>query len=621
MPIIRVSEDGGVVHIGSTMYWRTRGSEFQRLGVSHEMLDFVEELSSNETYFALASRKKASKREQRNLSDSKAGLNGKANLKDTKNSSSSDSEKSEAERGRPSGGPREDHKSQTSRTLSADSMLLGTMRILSERDRSPSPEQEYIDDFGSHSNNSLSAQESCSEASTAPLSDEIRGWKVQGIDDVDFQLEASDSDGASDEVREGSARSDDEGSSIKSLGTEEFITKFGTRTFHDYGSFLAGARRRPPSTNSSDDDSDMPTHGTALLDQLFQPSQLINLTGQVSEIQVFKMDNRDADPERLFRYFEPSLGQLESSRPVFHPTHNVIVWPLGGGKILFANFVQKTYQILRSSVEYENACRISTQCWFSACGQYLHLVCIDGSVDAVGNMNPAWPLRLQVSPYRLSKHKLWRSPPRLIYHTSCDLGSTRSEQNTDSLSELRYSVTWTRDHVYVTESKRVLNVLRVALYRDIEQHDVTGALHKSVFKNKSDIYLPASAERRRVCFFPTIADPAQDIPASSKKKPLWKEKSRASEGKEDIVATVILSSSNPSKSVPSADDISDGINLEAKPVIIVYLTKTQFGGWEPLEAKSNSIKPLKKAPTWRGGQLLSRFEMLNIPTKAKPSNS
>jgi hypothetical protein len=48
---------------------------------------------------------------------------------------------------------------------------------------------------------------------------------------------------------------------------------------------------------------------------------------------------------RLFHYAHDIPTTLYHSPPVLHPFKPLVVWPLGGGDVLFADYVEKTYFI------------------------------------------------------------------------------------------------------------------------------------------------------------------------------------------------------------------------------------------------------------------------------------
>ena len=60
-------------------------------------------------------------------------------------------------------------------------------------------------------------------------------------------------------------------------------------------------------------------------------------------------------PKLLFRYRRPLPVLLKDSPPVFHPTKSLLVWPLFGGEILFADFQLKTFFTRKARVSARNS--------------------------------------------------------------------------------------------------------------------------------------------------------------------------------------------------------------------------------------------------------------------------
>lgn len=78
-------------------------------------------------------------------------------------------------------------------------------------------------------------------------------------------------------------------------------------------------------------------------------------------ISVF--DTRHPVPDRVFHLSRKAPCMLYDSPPVMHPSQSLVVWPLGGGNILFANFLCNTFFIrkLRASTLHSKP----TQCFNS----------------------------------------------------------------------------------------------------------------------------------------------------------------------------------------------------------------------------------------------------------------
>jgi hypothetical protein len=60
-------------------------------------------------------------------------------------------------------------------------------------------------------------------------------------------------------------------------------------------------------------------------------------------------------PRLLFRFRRPLSTILKDSPPVFHPRKSLLVWPLFGGEILFADFQLKTFFTRKARVSASNS--------------------------------------------------------------------------------------------------------------------------------------------------------------------------------------------------------------------------------------------------------------------------
>ena len=75
-----------------------------------------------------------------------------------------------------------------------------------------------------------------------------------------------------------------------------------------------------------------------------KPKRGVNV--QKGVLTVYDLESRE--PTRLLRISKPLSMTLYSSPAVIHPTQPLIVWPLCGGDILFADLGGKTYFIRKS---------------------------------------------------------------------------------------------------------------------------------------------------------------------------------------------------------------------------------------------------------------------------------
>lgn len=343
----------------------------------------------------------------------------------------------------------------------------------------------------------------------------------------------------------------------------------------------------------SDDENDSDReHAGMMLGELLEPRRKKIRNGTRCEVQVFRKPDLGQSPQRLFRFVHSSRLPLFTSPPVFHHTKSLLVWPLGDGEILFADYTTNSYFVRRMRFGYTSSCQISVQCRFSTCGAYLHIVSLDGFIYKDNDGDDSLGLRLHVSTHRLSERKTSRSPPRLVYRTALSLPATYTETIQLSVSTLPYTLTWAEKHVYVTHSETPLKVYRIPLFKNVEETEITESAPRAIFVNVAEVYLPSSVEMRKVYFF---YEDAQN-------------QKRKSKDKEQYVAKVIMGAQNRSvmrvgetEAIPRCDQtLPQG----------VHLTESQFGKWEGVDMASgnSSVEKLKRAETWKGGHLESKFE-------------
>ncbi|KAK2012798.1 hypothetical protein LZ32DRAFT_677075 [Colletotrichum eremochloae] len=155
---------------------------------------------------------------------------------------------------------------------------------------------------------------------------------------------------------------------------------------------------------------------------------------------------------RLFHYEHnlPATSMLYHSPPALHPQEPLLVWPLGGGEVLFADFEAKTY-FIRAIMPTTSEIR------FSPCGGYIHIASIEGrlldktlststSSGENGAKKPEIVLSLFLTTHRLSSRKRTHSPPRLIHKVKLTLGQFTGF----SLTKLPFTFVWTSDHLFFT---------------------------------------------------------------------------------------------------------------------------------------------------------------------------
>ncbi|TFK72378.1 hypothetical protein BDN72DRAFT_836341 [Pluteus cervinus] len=217
-------------------------------------------------------------------------------------------------------------------------------------------------------------------------------------------------------------------------------------------------------------------------------------------LSVFDFDSHTSSLKKLFEITYPLSFMLYGSPPMIHPERSLIVWPLGGGDVLFADFKANSYFVrkLRPSASFTR--HISMKLHFSPCGQFLHIASIEArSKPSKSDKRPPLDLSLFLSTYKLSHRKTTRCPPTLIHRAKLNVGSYTSI----TVSRLPFTLTWTPSELYFTQSDRVLRIFRVALFPD----GPPGS-QPSIHVPSKPTFLPDTAVKREVFFFP---------PAGSKK--------------------------------------------------------------------------------------------------------
>ncbi|THU77217.1 hypothetical protein K435DRAFT_974075 [Dendrothele bispora CBS 962.96] len=224
------------------------------------------------------------------------------------------------------------------------------------------------------------------------------------------------------------------------------------------------------------------------------------------------LDIKSKDKLRIFRFSQPLRYVLYDSPPVLHPTGSLLVWPLHCGDILFSDFLANTYFIRRLRPSTTHTRHIFMKCRFSPCGQYLHVVSLEGRrppnpPKKKHNQEDSLKLALMVSTYHLCQRQTSRCPPTLIHRTRVALGSVPSLR----VSYLPYTVTWNPTQLYFTFAGDYsqLRVYRINLFNP-NKGDYDG-INPSVLVPREMILLPDTAQKRKVYFFPSQSNSSNRI--------------------------------------------------------------------------------------------------------------
>ncbi|KAJ6601324.1 hypothetical protein DFH09DRAFT_560440 [Mycena vulgaris] len=229
--------------------------------------------------------------------------------------------------------------------------------------------------------------------------------------------------------------------------------------------------------------------------------------GLEASITIFDSSSQTAVPMKVFHFARPLPFLLYDSPPAIHPSKSLLVWPLSAGDVLFVDFLRKAYFIRKLRPSTSQTRHIFMKCRFSPCGLYLHFASLEGQKKTVSGRKKKSPesekppvkLALLVSTYRLSVRKTSRSPPTLVHRARLDLGAKMAIP----VSKLPYTLTWMPEELYFTCSDSVLTVFRIPLFNPNSGSSETEC---PILVPRKPIFLPQTAERREVYYFPPDGD-------------------------------------------------------------------------------------------------------------------
>ncbi|PQE08404.1 Zinc finger protein [Rutstroemia sp. NJR-2017a BBW] len=296
-------------------------------------------------------------------------------------------------------------------------------------------------------------------------------------------------------------------------------------------------------------------------------------------LRIFNTTTGDQTP--IFHYSQRTVGTIYHSPPAFHPSKPLLVWALGNGEILFANFERNTYFTRELCCSTYNSCHIFVKIHFSPCGGFVHFAALEGRpADDASEMY----LSLQVSTHRLSTRKTASSPPKLTFRTAVPLGGSTSM----SVSRLPYTLTWTPKELYFVTRGIRLDVVKIPLFKACEGETATPICY-----TQNPVYLPRSAESRNVYYFP---------PSLSSKAKKDKEKDKGE------TAKVIIGSHS---SIPSQGLIVPKKHMVQPPIGFLVKEQTDLGGWMCKSMEANQGKG-KDRINLGGGRLKGKFESFDL---------
>ncbi len=215
-----------------------------------------------------------------------------------------------------------------------------------------------------------SDDESLSEASSDSSDIEMEAYESwsEGSTDVEGYVSSSSSsetDGSEQSTSDtGSEAEPEEDSMSSSSGGESDLVGAQSASGEDMPSALSLSAFRSLG-GSQDSDAEEELWGMEIdarlddlshvrLGQTYHDMQSPNAREPTVLLTALQYDD-NSTPTKLFEYSCPS-GQfmLYDSPPAVHPQESLVVWPLGGGDLLFADVAAKTYftRQLRPSVSY-----------------------------------------------------------------------------------------------------------------------------------------------------------------------------------------------------------------------------------------------------------------------------
>jgi hypothetical protein len=296
-------------------------------------------------------------------------------------------------------------------------------------------------------------------------------------------------------------------------------------------------------------------------------------------LRIFNTTTGDQTP--IFHYSQRTVGTIYHSPPAFHPSKPLLVWALGNGEILFANFERNTYFTRELCCSTYHSCHIFVKIHFSPCGGFIHFAALEGRpADDASEMY----LSLQVSTHRLSTRKTASSPPKLIFRTAVPLGRS----SLMSVSRLPYTLTWTLKEVYLVTRGIRLDVVKIPLFKACEGETATPICY-----TQNPVYLPRSSESRNVYYFP---------PSLSSKPKKDKEKDKGE------TAKIIIGSHS---SIPSQGLIVPKKHFVQPPIGFLVKEQTDLGGWMCKSMEASQGKG-KGRINLGGGRLQGKFESFDL---------
>ena len=530
---VSLSLDLQFLRIGSSVFTWSEDSTYRPVNIFEDEDDYFEDMASCERYLAVSTRQQVRQEDVITSLSSSSMLHEEALarlMEDIVEAESKASSSTKPTTERESSATQSAKSASTSNT-SVISSDLDTEEMENAKKEDIQVEPDNIEDIiepweVASSTNSIanSAETSWSEGSTNVSSDEIEDedqwndWSDERLMFEEFQKQGDNEEQSSsddDEPEDGSGvisrtefemrglsdPSESDGLDIAGLGLRlrafRVNDDVNEEEAESASSVLSHYSQSLYSTSGDEEYSDY-EHEGEILDHLLFGSPKAGKHGGARRISVRMYDTMSKQQRPIFHFSHYVDRNLFSSPPVFHPSKPLLVWPLGAGEVLFANYKGNTYFTRLLCSSGFGSCQVFVKPHFSSSGDYIHFAALEAqnpekSEEYDGKRPAHVLLTLQVSTHRLSTRKTVSSPPRLIFRTNVFLGITESV----SVSALPYTLTWMDQFLYFVTRDTKLNVIRIPLFRSANTGNQTVVCYP-----RNEIHLPRTATMRDVHYHP-----------------------------------------------------------------------------------------------------------------------
>lgn len=657
VPFIRLSTDGQILRIGSSLFFRAEDQKFYEDRPSEDDLvhatGYIEEVAGTRDLIVLASRRRKGfqlpdeeafdsyrtdeedesdvESDESQISDEndvKVDKDAKSGEDDDEMEDSSDDEsgdETDDEGEEDDGG--DDIESQASYHMTpaselglSDSDETTSSSFISDSDELS--ESEETDGLGGFQNDWDSVKEACSvksytsETSSLYQSDELdqefpNNDSLASMKDYESDLElvplATDQNGD---------RSDtDDSLDLRSNTSTSSETS---------GSSDMSAKSAEPITDSERREE---------FEELLRIQQPSKEEDRISDVWVFRRVPDAAHPQRILHFSQRSKGALIDSPPVCHPTEDLVIWPTAADTVVFLDVNQKTYFEMAICTPWPDYSAhraeyrlFKVEAQFAASGRYLHLASSYGNVCdcprkcgslTCDNVNHPGHYRscLFVRTYRLSSRKPTKTYPRLIYQTHfyVNKGYNQPIMNIKRTNlSLLHTITWAEEYLFMATrdtGTMCAKVFRIPLFSNVEARDANCKESRGISENAgfADLILPTSSDGRDLVYLPS--SPMRVTHGQVTGKGL--RNNRQDEAGAALISSVKLETRDIIKKLRSRME-KPSLSYWKQPPCLVQLTGNMFREWQTQDtaygARSKSFD--QSTPACNPG-LLAKFVQLH----------